>query len=342
MKSRNILFTGPAVATLAEDEIGAPKANEVQVRMTVSTVSSGTERANLVGDPNVSMGTSNQVIWPRALGYSSAGVIEALGAEVTDLKVGDRVAMAWTTHREWININHTDMNERAHVYPISDQISDENAALFQIGTFPLAAIRKCKLSIGESAIVMGMGILGLFAIPFLKAAGAAPVIAVDPVPEKRRKALASGADYAFDPYAPDFAKQVKAVTGNGANVGIEVTGVGAGLDGILDCMAPFGRVALLGCTRNKNFTIDYYGKVHCPGITLIGAHTMARPKWESSEGWWTQKDDLQALIRLTEMGRIDLSSLIDETHSPVNAPEVYARLANESSFPIVQFDWRLL
>ena len=37
-------------------------------------------------------------------------------------------------------------------------------------------------------------------------------------------------------------------------MGIEVTGIGAGLDGILDCMARYGRVALLGCTRNKDFT----------------------------------------------------------------------------------------
>lgn len=342
MKNRNILFTGPSMAAIVEKEINAPKANEVQVRLTVSTISSGTERANLVGDPNVNMGGGGAVVWPRQLGYSSAGIIEAVGADITDLKVGDRVAMAWTTHQELININHTDIYNRANVYPISDKVSYENAALFHIGTFPLAAIRKCGLEIGESAIVMGMGILGLFAIPLLKAAGAAPVIAVDPVPEKREKAIAAGADFAFDPFAPNFAKQVKEVTGGGANVGIEVTGVGAGLDGILDCMAPFGRVALLGCTRNKNFTIDYYGKVHSPGITLVGAHTMARPKFESSKGWWTQGDDIRALIRLTEMGRIDLASLIDEVHSPLEAPDVYTRLANESAFPIVQFDWRLL
>ena len=56
------------------------------------------------------------------------------------------------------------------------------------------------------------------------------------------------------------------MTGGVANVGIEVTGVGVGvgLDGILDCMARFGRVALLGCTRDKEFSIDYYRKVHGP------------------------------------------------------------------------------
>lgn len=342
MKSRNIFFTGPSIAQIVEDEIGAPKANEVQVRMVASTISSGTERANLIGDPNVAMGAKNQVIWPRVLGYSSSGVIEAVGSQVTDLEVGDRVAMAWTTHRELVNINHTDRDERANVYKISEKISFQNAALFHIGIFPLAAIRKCRLEIGESAIVMGMGILGLFAIPLLKVAGAAPIVAVDPMAEKREKALKAGADYAFDPYDPQFAQKVKEVTGGGANVGIEVTGVGAGLDGILDCMARFGRVALLGCTRNKNFTIDYYGKVHSPGITLIGAHTMARPKWESSGGWWTQDDDIKALIKLTEMGRLDLADLIDEIYSPMNAPKVYDRLAREKAFPIVQFDWRLL
>lgn len=342
MKRRNIFFTGPSVAELVEDEIGAPKENEVQVRLVASTISSGTERANLIGDPNVAMGAQNKVVWPRVLGYSSSGVIEAVGAAVTDLKPGDRVAMAWTTHCERVNINHTDMFERANVYQISDQISFQNAALFHIGCFPLAAIRKCRLEVGESAIVMGMGILGLFAIPLLKTAGAAPIIAVDPMPEKRKKALEAGADYAFDPYEPDFARKVKEVTGGGANVGIEVTGVGAGLEGILDCMAQFGRVALLGCTRNKNFTIDYYGKVHSPGITLIGAHTMARPKFESSGGWWTQADDIRTLIKLTELHRIDLASLIDEVHSPLEATEVYKRLAEEKSFPIVQFDWRLL
>ena len=189
---------------------------------------------------------------------------------------------------------------------------------------------------------MGMGVLGLVAIPLLKSAGAVPVIAVDPVPEKREKALAVGADYALDPFDPDFAKKAKELTNGGAKVGIEVTGIGAGLDGILDCMARFGRVALLGCTRNKDFTIDYYRKVHGPGITLVGAHTQARPQYESSNGWWTQRDDIKTTLKLTEMGRIKLSDMIDEIHSPVEAPEVYTRLANEKSFPMVQFDWRKL
>ena len=336
MKVKQIVFTKPSVAELLETEIEAPKANEVQVRLAVSTISSGTERANLVGDPNVGPNSAGAVVFPRVLGYSSAGIVEAVGENVTNFKIGDRVAMSWTTHTQVLNIDQN------NVYKLPDNVSFNDGALLHISIFPLAAIRKCRLEIGESAIVMGMGVLGLVAIPLLKAAGAAPIIAVDPVPEKREKALSVGADYALDPFAEDFAKTVKEITGGGAKVGIEVTGIGAGLDGILDCMARFGRVALLGCTRNKDFTIDYYRKVHGPGITLVGAHTQARPQYESSDGWWTQRDHIATTLKLTEMGRIKLSDIIDEIHSPTEATEVYTRLANEKAFPMVQFDWSKL
>lgn len=336
MKMKEIVFTSPCVAELLEGEIDLPGENEVQVKLVVSTISSGTERANLIGDPNIGTKATGEIIFPRRGGYSSSGVVTKVGANVTEIRVGDRVAMSWTVHSQYVNIG------KDKVYKLPDDMTFQEAALLHISIFPLAAIRKCHLELGESAVVMGMGVLGLLSIPLLKAAGAAPIIAVDPIAKKREKALETGADYALDPYDETFAEKVKELTGGGAKVGIEVTGIGAGLDGILDCMAPFGRVALLGCTRNKEFYIDYYKKVHGPGITLIGAHTIARPSYESHSGWWTQRDDVLAVMKLSEMGRIHLSHIIDEVHSPEEAPEIYTKLANEKSFPMVQFDWRKL
>ena len=336
MKSKNIVFTKPNVAELIEEDISAPASNDIQVRLMYSTISSGTERANLMGSKTVSWRCPEvkEAVFPRRGGYSSAGIVEQIGENVTKFKVGDRVALWWSTHNQYVTINEN------NACLIGD-ISFEDAALFHIATFPLAAIRKCHLEIGESAIVMGMGMLGVVALQLLKSAGAVPIIAVDPDSAKREKALKCGADYALDPYSPDFAETVKRITDGGANVGIEVTGIGAGLDGILDCMALKGRVALLGCTRNSDFTIDYYRKVHGPGITLVGAHTNARPNFESSNGWWTQEDDMFALKKLTEMGRIKLSNIIDEIHSPAEASEVYMHLVNDKTFPLVQFDWRV-
>ena len=168
MKSSQIVFTAPGVAELVQTEIPAPAAGQVQVRIAVSAVSSGTERANLLGSDTLSWVVPKcEAVFPRVLGYSSAGVIEQVGEGVTEFAVGDRVALSWSTHTHLQNI------AAANVTPIGE-IPFEEAALFHIATFPLAALRKCKLELGESAIVMGMGILGLTAIKLLRAAGAAP------------------------------------------------------------------------------------------------------------------------------------------------------------------------
>jgi len=320
----------------------------VLVRVVRSCISSGTERANLIGVPDGGVGifsTATTTTWPRQSGYSSAGVVVALGEGVSSLNVGDRVAMSWTLHSQYICVSEN------NAYLIPDGVSFEQAALTHISTFPMAAVRKCRLEIGEGAIVMGQGILGQLAVKILKAGGATPVIAADPVAEKRERALRLGADHALDPTAADFAAQAKALCSSeyrkifgrvemsGPAVGIEVTGIGAALDNVLDAIAPFGRIALLGCTRNSNFTIDYYHKVHGRGVTLVGAHTACRTAEESAPGWWTQRDDAKAFLRLVALKRISLDGFVDEVHPITACGEVYARLASESAFPVVQFDW---
>lgn len=329
-----IVFTQKNKAELIDVPLSELRNDEVRMETVISSISCGTEKANITGDANVSISQSN-ITFPRYSGYSSSGVVIAVGKDVKDLKAGDRVAASWSCHAKYNTLNEKNFVK------LDDSISFEEAALFHIGTFPMAALRKTRIEIGESAMVMGLGILGLIGVQFAKVAGAVPVIAVDPIKERREKALKFGADYALDPMEEGFADKVKKLTGGGVNAAIEVTGVGAALDSCLDCMAKFGRVALLGCTRDKNFTIDYYRKVHGPGITLIGAHTLARPQEDSFGGWFTQRDDIKAIMKLCQFGRVDLKAMIDETYLPNNCQEVYARLINDPGFPVVsQFDWR--
>ncbi|MBQ4629760.1 MAG: zinc-binding dehydrogenase [Clostridia bacterium] len=335
---KQIVFTEKNKAQLLDVESQILGDNQVRVKTCFSTISNGTERANLTGDPVVSIYSkeTDEAKFPRVVGYSTSGIVVEKGKNVASVEIGDKVAMYWTTHRSY-NV----MNERNVVKIDGVNVGMEEASIVHIATFPLAAIRKTRLEIGESAMVMGLGILGLLAVGLARCAGAVPVIAVDPVKERREKALRFGADFAFDPFDPDFAQKVKEVTGGGVNVAIEVTGQGAALNQTLDCMAKFGRVALLGCTRKSDFTIDYYRKVHGPGITLVGAHTLARPTGESHPGYFTTYDDMKCILNLCEKGRLDLKSLIDETHTPDECSEVFARLAQDKNFPtVVQFDWR--
>ena len=74
----------------------------------------------------------------------------------------------------------------------------------------------------------------------------------------------------------------------------------------------------------------------------MGAHTNARPANDSSAGLWTVGDDLAAVLRLVDAGRLSLDEMIEEVHSPADAPEVYARLTAQKFFPLVQFNWNAL
>ena len=308
---------------------------QVVVRSVYTTVSAGTERANITASENTAPGEGGK-LFPRYLGYNCAGEVVKVGANVTSVSVGDKVVVYWSTHS-----NYNIVDESQVVKFDDAKVSFADAAVSFISTFPLAAIRKVKLEVGESLMVMGLGILGQLAIKLARVAGACPIVACDPVKERREEALRNGADYAFDPLEADFAKKVRAVADGGIQTAIEVTGVGAGLDETLDCMAEFGRVALLGCTRSSDFTIDYYNKVHFPGITLVGAHTHARAKQESSHGNYTHNDDIKAVLKLIGNGRLTLRDIVKETHKPCNCGEVYTRLVHDRNFPIgVQFDWR--
>jgi 2-desacetyl-2-hydroxyethyl bacteriochlorophyllide A dehydrogenase len=334
MNTKQIVFTAPYTAELIDAEYSAPGCNAVTVELEYSAISSGTEKANLIGQRNSTVLSEDaEAVFPRMVGYSAAGKVIEVGKDVSDVKVGDPVVVRWGKHKKRITIN------RNNVVKIPEGVSTAEASMALISTFPLGAIRKTKLEIGESALVMGLGILGIFAVQQLRAAGAYPIIAADPVKERREFALKMGADYVFDPTEDNFIESVNGVCG-GVNVCIEVTGLGIGLIEALECMKPMGRVALLGCTRSSKFEIDYYGKVHGRGITLIGAHTMARPKKESAPSLWTDEDDILAVMSLIKGGRLNFKDMICEIHSPTEAKEVYTRLANEKNFHIgVLFDW---
>ena len=338
MKNKQIIFTAPNRAELLETEIPDQLAEgTVRVRMTYTAVSAGTERANLIGESNISGKREDcNTRFPRKLGYCGVGVVEAIGDRVKKVAVGERVIVYFGKHTLY------NVVPEANVIPIVPrEVEDLDAALMVIAGFPAEGIRKTRLEYGESCMVVGLGILGQIAVALAKIAGAVPVIAADPNPARRELALKMGADHALDSTAENFAQTVRELTdGKGANVVVEASGNSAALKSALRCCAPMARVSLLGCTRTPD-VYDLYHDVHYPGVSLIGAHNFARPKVESMPGNWTAADDYHAMLNLIRYGRLDLRPLISEIRSPDEAPEVYTRLANDRNFPIgVLFDWR--
>lgn len=328
---KKIIFSSKNNAVLKDVPDRLPDADEIRVKLSYTALSAGTERSLLTG--NEEGGNGFRFGFPSSSGYSGSGIITDVGSGVTDFKPGDRVMVHGAGHQEYATLSQ---KEFVHV---PDNVPLDQAALTIIAGFSLAAVRKAKISLGDSVMVVGLGLLGLFAVQYARLSGAYPVIAVDFSKERREMASLLGADVTLDPSDPGHIDHIKKLTNGGANAVIEVTGNPLALKQALSCTAKFGRVLLLGCTRTMT-EVDFYHDVHQPGIELIGAHSGARPAHESHSGFYTEMDDCCVTLNFLSAGRLDFKPMIGEIHSPDDAHNIYLKLAEGKNFPIgVVFKW---
>lgn len=331
MKSKTIVFTKPKTAELLIKDLPQVAGDKVQVKMEYTVVSGGTERACIMGMNNTSQK------FPMSLGYCGVGHVTEIGEEVKKVAIGDRVLVYHGIHTEYNIVPENDVTK------VEDENIDSlDAAFVIIASMGLGGVRKLEVELGESAMVMGLGLLGIFSVQFLRLSGANPLIAVDLNEERRQLALKLGADYALDPSEEDFVKKVKEITkGKGVNTCVEVTGVSLAMKQALECASWMGRISLLGCTRVSDCGVDYYQQVHRPGVKLIGAHNFVRPKVESYPHHWTHHDDCRAILDMIATNRIDVKSIVSRVVKPETAPEIYTELCNNKDFPMgTVFDWR--
>lgn len=333
MTGSYVVFESIGKAVLKTFEVEQPLADEVLLESDYSVISAGTEGANLIQRPNT---VSAEYGFPNYPGYSASGRVIAAGKDVTNLKVGERVIIAWGGHR-----SHTIKKAQTVLKIEDDSIDLLDAAFAHIASFSLLGVRKLKIELGESAMIAGMGILGAFAVQIASLSGAIPVVVSDFDPVRRDLAIKLGASAAFSPDEENFVEKVKTATGgNGPNAVVEVTGSAKAMQQALEYIAWEGRISLLGCTRVSDVPIDFYKYVHRRGISLIGAHTFTRAKQESTPGRWTEHDDYRTFLKLVAAGKLQIRPLISEIVSPEAAHAVYARLAETKNPPPgIVFDW---
>ncbi len=191
----------------------------VLVKMAVSLVSAGTERAacefaskNLLqkarARPDLVREVFNKIRrdgifsavaavrsrldQPNALGYSSSGRVIEVGVGITDLNVGDRVACAgasYAVHAEFACIPRLLV---ARIRPDS-AVSFEEAAFTTLGAVALHGVRTAEVKLGDVVAVIGLGLLGQLTVQILKAAGCR-VLGMDIAAERAELALRLGAD----------------------------------------------------------------------------------------------------------------------------------------------------
>src|SRR6266849_4542050 len=186
MKARQAAILEPYKVGVREVERPPPAANQVLVTTEVSAVSAGTELAVYTGthqwlkDPSLP-----DWKFPFRAGYSAAGRVVEVGPGVSGWKAGDRVSYPGNhASAELLTIGH----ERGRLWRLRPHLDAEKASLACIARYGLGASIRAGITLGRSAAVLGLGIIGQFTLRCLLAAGACPVVGVDSV--KMRRAAA--------------------------------------------------------------------------------------------------------------------------------------------------------
>jgi L-iditol 2-dehydrogenase len=212
---------------------------------------------------------------PIIMGHEAAGVIEEVGAQVKGWKKGDRVTFdstvfcgtCWYCQRGMINLcdnrrvlgvscdeyrQHGAFAEYVALparilYALPDAVSFEQAAMVEPVSIAVHAVGINPASLGDTAVVVGAGMVGLLVVQALRVAGCGKIIAVDLEQEKLDLAQKLGADIGLKADACDVPQEVRNLTGGrGADVALEVVGLTASVKTAVMSLRKGGSVTLVG------------------------------------------------------------------------------------------------
>jgi L-iditol 2-dehydrogenase len=135
----------------------------------------------------------------------------------------------------------------ARLHPLPDTLSDADGAMLEPLGVAIHAADLGHIRLGSSVAVLGCGPIGLLMIQVARAAGAARVLAADPLPHRRTVAIERGADAVLDPSEPRYFERLAEFTdGLGVDVAFEIAGTDPAIDAAVEVVRPGGRVVLAG------------------------------------------------------------------------------------------------
>jgi threonine dehydrogenase-like Zn-dependent dehydrogenase len=337
---RELAFVPIEMAPLASDQ--------VRIRTLFSGISAGTELSQYRGtnpfmhrrwdETSRLFVQSETPSWPypvRNLGYEEAGEILEIGSAVSDLRPGQRVFGTWG-HRT----HHVVTRDYARERLLPDGADPRIGIFSHIGAVALNGVHDAAIRVGDLVVVFGLGVPGQIVAQAARAAGAT-VVGVDPVAERRKTALALGADRVLDPTGASIAETIKGETGGrGADVCIEVSGAAPALAEAIRTVAYASRVVAMGFLQGEARGLMLGEEFHHNRIELIcsqisGVAPAASHRWNKLRLW-------QTAVRLQHEGRLNLLPLITNSVPFEEAPALLARIdAGEPGMlqTVLNFGW---
>lgn len=220
-------------------------------------------------------GSTGRRIPPIIMGHEAAGVIARVGSAVEGWQPGDRVTFDSTIscgrchycvrgqvnlcdRRRVLGVSCAEFRQDGalaefvavpqHIlYRLPDGLPLPFAAMVEPVSIAVHAVRRVQARLGDNAVVVGTGMIGLLVVQALRAAGCSPVWAIEVDADRRELAMRLGADEAFSPDQTDVLHEIRRRTpGRGADLAIEAVGIPATVSAAIGLVRKGGAVGLVG------------------------------------------------------------------------------------------------
>jgi 2-desacetyl-2-hydroxyethyl bacteriochlorophyllide A dehydrogenase len=256
---------------------------------------------------------------PLIMGHETSGRVEAIGAGVSNVAVGDRIfvlpmlsclrcppcragaydectgRLVYGADLPGAFADLVRIKARAAV-PIPDAVSFVQGALIEQTSVVVKGVSRATIAAGDSVAVVGAGPIGLLAVMLLNLHRPRDLVVVEPNEERRRKAVEFGATLAIDPTQVDPRTAVAEVTaGTGVHVCVEAAGITSSVAAAIDVTRPGGTMVWLGNT-GRIVEIDEF-KVVWNQLTIVASVGMTRAS-------------VRRAIELIESGAIPVERLV--------------------------------
>ena len=273
------------------------------------------------------------------LGYSLCGVVVEVGRDAEEFKVGQVVAAAGNEHALHAEYNWIPTNL---CVPVPRGVSPEHAAFATVGAIAMHGVRRAEVQLGDTACVIGLGLVGQLAVRLLIAAGVR-VVGLDPIEDRCRLAEKVGAVLCAPPTDDGMAavQQALAELTGGRGADHVLLAAGGSSNGPVEAAATLardrGRVVDIGKTGLDLPWNAYYDKEldvrfsrsYGPG-RYDDRYELDGIDYPAGYVRWTERRNLECFLDLIAHKDIEVESLVSGVFPVERATTVYQDLASGS------------
>jgi L-iditol 2-dehydrogenase len=210
-----------------------------------------------------------------------------------------------------------------NILVVPDQLPFEHVAMIEPSTVARHMVARGDFMAGETALVFGVGSIGLLVVQWLRILKAKLIIAVDISEENLQTSQKLGAHVTLNMSRDDVVSEVRKLTGNGVDLSFEAAGVPQTLEKTIPVTRPRGRVVLAGNQPiDKSIPLSFIEDLIRRELSVRGSHMSFSSPFPGHE--WT--DTVAAL----EDKSLDMDTLITHRFSLSEAPEVFAKIGDGS------------